>query len=663
MEVGSASTIAATKRQRTLSKLRAIKGCSKTALAKVLRVLDDQGELTSQIGAKSERNIRKNMQSGITELLGVSTPYGSMMETLKIDEKDVPPIEFINPFALLWVLADKKPEFWSLLCDGRCPLSEAKLLLYIDEVTPGNPLRPEKSRCTQCIYWTFADLPSHVLSHSEFWFVFTTVRSTIVNRWPGKVSGLMRHVLLRFFGDPSTPNFREGVVLQNADRSFLFRASFAGFLSDEKALKEIFALKGASGTKFCPTCSNIVQHMRVEQLQGTSLVDIACSNPDRFEYHTNESFYSMVDFLQKAIADGEPRSRIAKLEQMFGLLADPHSILCDDRCRSIVRPVDHYLRDWMHTIVSHGVAGTQTAMLLAACRRSGIAADRLTRYTSAFVLPKARGSVSPTWFDDRRVADDHMRSFASEQLNMVPIILAFLEDVVEDRHSLDDHVRCYAWLWEILSMFSAGPSLAYRRRDLLRKTILDHHRLYADLYPDGIKPKWHHMLHLPEGLSQMGANLSCFVMERKHRVTKAAALSVFRHFEHTVLTDLAHWQLEGLLDGSSYPIASLINPQTIADTNLARSTRARLPIGEIRLGDMCWSLDGRVCRVDALVADPDDRVWVKAAVLQPLPGGRLWSTDLPTLEWLLFSDLVAPLTWAPFDDRTVRVCAPVIDYR
>ena len=54
------------------------------------------------------------------------------METLKIDEKDVPPIEFINPFALLWVLADKKPEFWSLLCDGRCPLSEAKLLLYID---------------------------------------------------------------------------------------------------------------------------------------------------------------------------------------------------------------------------------------------------------------------------------------------------------------------------------------------------------------------------------------------------------------------------------------------------------------------------------------------------------------------------------------------------
>ena len=81
------------------------------------------------------------------------------------------------------------------------------------------------------------------------------------------------------------------------------------------------------------------------------------------------------------------------------------------------------------------------------------------------------------------------------------------------------------------------------------------------------------------------------------------------------------------------------------------------------MGDMCWTLDGRVGRVDALVADFDDRVWVKAAVLRALPGGRLWTTELPTIERLLFSDMVALLTWAPFDDRTVRVCAPVVDYR
>jgi len=63
MEVESDSIIPLTKKQKTLCKLRAIKGCSKTALARVLRVLDKQGELTSNIGATSERNIRKNMQS------------------------------------------------------------------------------------------------------------------------------------------------------------------------------------------------------------------------------------------------------------------------------------------------------------------------------------------------------------------------------------------------------------------------------------------------------------------------------------------------------------------------------------------------------------------------------------------------------------------------
>ena len=650
------------KKQKTLSKLRAIKGCSKTALAKVLRVLDDEGHITSTLGEGSERNIRKTMQSAVADVLKVRTPVGQMIEVLHIGDKDVPTLECINPFALLWTLADRQPEFYSLLIDGRDVMSPAKLLLYIDEVTPGNPLRPEKSRCTQCIYWTFADLPPHVLCQSSFWFVFSTIRSTVVNRLPGGVSGLMRHVLLRFFGDPGVPNFREGILLENGDRHFLLRASFVGFLSDEKALKEIFALKGASGTKFCPTCSNVVQHLRGENLEGTRLVDIACADPDRFEYHTNESFYAMVDFLKTAMVNGEPRSRIAKAEQMLGLLADPDSILFDDRCRSIIRPIDHYIRDWMHTLVSHGVAGTQTALLLAALKRSGIGHDRLTHYASAFVLPKARGTVSPTWFDDRRVSEDHMRSFASEQLNMVPIVLAFLQDVVEQREFLEDHVRCYALLSEILTMLSAGPSLAHRRRDLLRTRIVEHHRLYAELYPEGIKPKWHHMFHLSEGISHVGANLSCFAMERKHRMTKAAALTVFRHFEKTVLTDLAHWQLERLLDASIYPVASLNNPQTIDDTNLFRSSAARLPIGDTHVGDMCWTFDGRVVRVDALVADPDDRVWVKGRTFQPLPGGRLWTTETPTCEWMLFSDMVALLTWAPFDARTVRVCAPVVDY-
>ena len=82
-----------------------------------------------------------------------------------------------------------------------------------------------------------------------------------------------------------------------------------------------------------------------------------------------------------------------------------------------------------------------------------------------------------------------MISFANEKLNMAPIVLAFLEVVVEGRHSLDVHVRCYARLCEIIAMLSAGPSLAYRCRDLLRTTILEHHRLYADFYTDGVEPK------------------------------------------------------------------------------------------------------------------------------------------------------------------------------
>lgn len=41
--------------------------------------------------------------------------------------------------------------------------------------------------------------------------------------------------------------------------------------------------------------------------------------------------------------------------------------------------------------------------------------------------------MDPTWFEDRRVGDDRLRSFASEQLTISPIVLAFLGDVVGRR--------------------------------------------------------------------------------------------------------------------------------------------------------------------------------------------------------------------------------------
>ena len=151
------------------------------------------------------------------------------------------------------------------------------------------------------MYFTFADLPPHMITQSSFWFMLTICRSSLVAQFPGEVSGLMKRIVLRLFTD-SNANFDRGIVLTHADHSSVFRAHFGGFLSDEKALKEIFGLKGASGSKPCPTCSNVAQFMDADAMRGTSLVGLSCIDMSALQYHTNASFYSMVDCLSQAKA-------------------------------------------------------------------------------------------------------------------------------------------------------------------------------------------------------------------------------------------------------------------------------------------------------------------------------------------------------------------------
>jgi hypothetical protein len=142
---------------------------------------------------------------------------------------------------------------------------------------------------------------------------------------------------------------------------------FGGFLADEKAHKVIFLVKGASGTKFCTTCKNCVNRMEVSEHRGY-LVGLDCCDYGRLDYHTNESFYMMVDKLREEHAAGRD---ISKLEAMLGLTYDEHGLLFDDGLRSVLKPVDNCIRDWMHTMVSGGIAGTEMAFVDATVAHGG----------------------------------------------------------------------------------------------------------------------------------------------------------------------------------------------------------------------------------------------------------------------------------------------------
>eukprot|EP00959_Pyramimonas_sp_CCMP1952_P358253 7501357-Pyramimonas_sp.AAC.1 len=69
--------------------------------------------------------------------------------------------------------------------------------------------------------------------------------------------------------------------------------------------------------------------------------------------------------------------------------------------------------------------------------------------------------------------------------------------------------------------------------DVLDGLLRVHGDMFIRLYPAAARPKFHQALHLLENMRYVGKWLSCFVTERKHRITKRCALYVFRHIDNT----------------------------------------------------------------------------------------------------------------------------------
>ena len=650
------------KRSRVQRELLSDGSCTRGALVSCLQKLQSAGLLKGDLGKGSRSAARREAQSAIEEHALADTPYGRVVQRLDLGTPALCQWEYVNPFAYLYHLTRMSKGFSELMTatlgSAQGPL---RIVLYIDEVNPGNPLRPDKGRSTQSIYWCFADWPQWALQRAGVWLLFGVVRSSLVSELQAGESGLMRHVMKIFFAEHGH-SFSRGSLINTASGQSLLQASFGGFLADEKAHKEILLAKGASGTKPCITCKNVVRHIdpvhRSDYLQG-----LDCVSYEKLDYNSNADVFLMADRLVAAKAGGMSKKDFAQLQLIFGLSYNEHGLLFDPSSRSVLLPVDNCLRDWMHALVSGGVASTEIALLLHALRAEGVTLEMIQRFAVTFTLPKARGKVQQSWFSDQRLNDDTVRSFASEQLSMVPILECFLSRVVKPLGMLPDHVKCFSLLRRLLEMLCLGPHDAIPYTAAIRDVILEHNHLFCRVYPDSIKPKFHHLLHIPDNMRTLGVLLSCFVTERKHRAVKKAACHVFRHFEHTVLADLINSQVEQFQEGN-VERSFLIEPKQVAapGETLLTAVAAALPCGEIRAGDICCLAGRRLGKVMAFWrrSEPKSDIAIEIDLFAHDGGedATLWRSTTAARAFVAEQELIAAVPWAPQGDAAIRAILP-----
>ena len=184
-----------------------------------------------------------------------------------------------------------------------------------------------------------------------------------------------------------------------------------------------------TGTRPCITSKNMMK-VRDATVLDHGIVGLDCPRRDLLEYNTNDAIFAMADRLE-ALAAANQTTELHRLEQLYGVKYHVDSIVFDKslRRRNFYRPLDHYVRDWMHVMCSNGVANTHIGLLLhVVYARTGIDVETNSTCIQQYVLPKKYGKVQTTWITEKRLHDDNLSSFAGTILSLCQIIFSFLRE-------------------------------------------------------------------------------------------------------------------------------------------------------------------------------------------------------------------------------------------
>lgn len=127
---------------KRLQVMQAVGRHTKTSTVQMLSHLQSTGALA---GNDTERRLRRDIQLATEAHGSAITPYGPVIQQLRLGAPGLDLWEICHPFAFLYDMTQNSPAFREVMrkctSDGR----HLRLVTYMDGLVPGNPFRPEKS--------------------------------------------------------------------------------------------------------------------------------------------------------------------------------------------------------------------------------------------------------------------------------------------------------------------------------------------------------------------------------------------------------------------------------------------------------------------------------------------------------------------------------------
>ena len=577
--MASASTNAAT-RPHWFSATRV--GIPKQLLAQIVSSLLPAEETTRS--AKRKLNRRQSSMSQHIQILSLPSK----------EQPDDKPHFIANVVSFMQTLATQTSFFMSLL--SRVAFEHAgtplQLLVYCDEVTPGNVLAPDHTRKSYLVYISFTAFRTW-LSHTGSWLPIAVIRSKTMESLEGNFS---EHMLGCVLSLQQQLCKEEGLAFCVDQQSFWLQVDpkFA-FVADEAAIKGFLGCKGASGVKPCVKCKNVL-YKRANSQEGVNpyFVTVSEYRCDRFDPTTDSDVETIINFLKLESTRKTPR-QFEKDEKLSGFNLIPTGLLCHESVRATIL-LKNILYDPMHIYLSNGLIGEEMVLFFKALNSSTALSWTDFETLVAADWTQCSAGVGRITKSERRAISresligggHHYKGGASQLLSLLPFLLFFLGHIVEP--------TCPRISKQVKSFLSL--LLAARQIDLGKKggrldaeLLLELQSLAQDLFCQAYgrskcRPKHHYQFHLAEQYKNHDQVIDCFTPERKNAEFKnniAPLQKRLSSFERSCLELLLLQQQEldersaiDLEDGLKGPVSSspeLAQALGVADLQVASSVR------------------------------------------------------------------------------------------
>lgn len=575
-------------------------------------------------------------QASTYELLE-HTPHGPILDKLELKSAGAHStivLPVVNPHAFLHSACQKGGSFRDLLAQrlsstAASPETPWRLVMYSDEVVPGNALSHDNKRKVWVVYCSWLELGTDMLSREDAWLCLFVARSSEVAKCSAGMGQIFGAILKRLFGHGANDLSSAGIALPGPDGHVMRLFCTLGMiLQDGAAHKSVWHCKGDAGTKLCMLCRNLYsEESELVDEDGSNLLTCTLIHEAELDFATDADIRGSVQRLA-AHAATDSAAMFAMRQQAIGFRHAPDSILLDPELADVVKPASQFCHDWMHALMVHGVLNTVLFLFLEALIKADVRDiwDRLQGYVELWVWPRrvANSSIQDLFGKKRQQASrkaKHFKCTASEALSIYPVIACFVQAVLLPAGRALAACNAMLALADVLDLLITVP-LAKVTSAMLRdaiRSLLD--CCVAAGWRQVLHPKFHWLVHLPSHLARFECLPSCWVHERKHRMVKRYAQDIHNttNYEKAIFAQVTSHHLSSLAADHTFAThVGLTRPRAASP-----KMRAFLESEFGLFGQEC--LTGMEARISKhATCCTDDVVLLKSGDGSSLMAGQVW---------------------------------------